>query len=160
MILLAGLALLGACTAPERNAVPAGLPYFATLQPDEAWGRRGPSSKQPVLWQYQRRGLPLLVVDETPLWRQVRDFEGDTVWMRDFLLTTRHPTAMIIAKTPVPLYRMAGDDENVIAYADPGAILRLGPCEQSRCQLRKDKIRGWAEKSGLWGVDIPAKPPK
>jgi SH3-like domain-containing protein len=63
---------------------------------------------------------------------------------------------MIKAKTPIPLYRSMGEDQTVIAYADPMALLHLGPCQEQRCQLKQGNIRGWAERSALWGVDIPA----
>lgn len=124
---------------------------------DEAWGRRGPSYKQPVLWEYRRRGLPLLVVDKTEYWRQVVDPDGTMVWMHSSQLANRS-IVMVRAKAPIPLYRMAGEDLTVIAYADPMALLHLGPCQGTRCQLKKDNIRGWAEKDALWGVDIPASP--
>lgn len=148
------LLLFGACTPNAQNSKPAELPYFVNLQPDEAWGRRGPSYKQPVLWVYKRRGLPLLVIDETTFWRQVRDADGAVVWMHKSLLSSR-PMAMVIAKSPIPLYRTASEDETVVAYADPRALLRLGPCQSGRCQLKKGNIRGWADKSALWGAVIP-----
>jgi SH3-like domain-containing protein len=152
---IAALVLITSCGQNAQNKAPAELPYFANLRPDEAWGRRGPSYKQPVLWEYRRRGLPLLVIDKTELWRQVRDPQGDTVWIHKSLLS-RNGIVMIKTKTPIPLYRAMGEDQSVIAYADPMALLRLGPCQGQRCQLRQGNIRGWADRSALWGVDIPA----
>jgi SH3-like domain-containing protein len=150
------LVLITACGQGTHQSAPAELPYFTNLRPDEAWGRRGPSYKQPVLWEYRRRGLPLLVVDETVFWRQVLDPDGDRVWMHKSLLSNRS-IVMVMADKPIPLYRTMGEDQTVVAYADPKALLRLGPCQGTRCQLRKDNIRGWADKSKLWGVDVPKK---
>ncbi|PHS27264.1 MAG: hypothetical protein COA84_04530 [Robiginitomaculum sp.] len=151
---LGALVLIASCGQNTQSKATAEVPYFANLRPDEAWGRRGPSYKQPVLWEYRRRGLPLLVVDKTTFWRQVRDPEGDLVWMHKSLLS-RNRIVMIKAKAPIPLYRAMGEDQTVIAYADPMALLQLGPCQEQRCQLRQGNIRGWAERSALWGVDIP-----
>lgn len=149
------LITLGACTPRGQQRTPNEPPYFASLRPDEAWGRRGPSYDQPVLWEYQRSGLPLLVIDETPFWRQVLDHEGVKVWMHKSLLSTR-PTALIVAEKPVAMFRAAGDNETVIAYIQPNVIVRLGACIENRCQVRKEKIRGFVEKKALWGVKVPS----
>ncbi len=152
---LGALVLIAACGQNAQNKASTEVPYFSNLAHNEAWGRRGPSYKQPVLWEYHRRGLPLLVVDETEYWHQIVDPEGTKVWMHTSQLA-KLSIVMVRAKTPIPLYRMAGEDLTVIAYADPMALLRLGPCQDQRCQLRQGNIRGWAERSVLWGVDIPA----
>ncbi len=149
------LILLVACNPSAQDATQTEPPYFVSLRPDEVWGRRGPSYKQPVLWEYRRRGLPVLVVDETPFWRQVIDPAGEKVWMHKSLLSTR-AMVMVVADKPVPIYRTEGQDQIVIAYADPNALLRLGPCLNGRCQVRKENVRGWAEKNVLWGADVSA----
>jgi len=149
-----GLVLIAACGQNTQKNTPSEVPYFTNLRPNEAWGRRGPSYRQPVLWEYRRRGLPLLVIDETAFWRRVLDPQGDRVWMHKSLLS-RRSIVMVMANQPIPLYRTMGDDQTVVAYADPQALLRLGPCQGDRCQIRKDNIRGWADKAGLWGVNIP-----
>ncbi len=153
--LLLGLVLISACMPKGQTRKPSEPPYFASLRPDEAWGRRGPSYDQPVLWEYRRRGLPLLVIDETPFWRQILDHEGDKVWMHKSLLSLR-ATVMVVSAQPAPLFRAAGDDQTVSAYAAPFAVLRLVQCLGDRCLVKKDNIRGWAEKQTLWGVEIPA----
>lgn len=151
----AALLLLQGCTPKGQNTAPETPPYFASLKHSKSWGRRGPSRAQPVLWEYHWRGLPMLVVDAIPQWRQVRGPDGEVVWMSATLLS-RRPMAMIRDAKPVPLYRTAGGDQSIIAYADPGALLRLGQCLKSRCALSHDNIRGWADKAALWGVDARA----
>jgi len=154
-VLLMALLVTGACTQQRQDDDARQPPYFASLRHDKSWGRRGPSYDQPVLWEYQRRGLPVLVIEQTPQWRKIVDPDGMTVWMHRSRLSTR-AMAMVRAKTPAALYRSAGSGQIIIAYADPGALLRLGPCVQVRCQLKAGNIRGWVRKSALWGVDTKA----
>jgi SH3-like domain-containing protein len=151
-IFIGAFLLVGGCSPDKDEAAPKTLPYFVNIQPGKAWGRRGPSYDQPVLWEYKRAGLPMLVIDKTLHWRQVRDPDGVETWMRDFLLSSPS-MVMVRSKTPLPLYRAPGDNPVVIAYADPGALLQIGLCQNRRCQVQKGNIRGWAEGAGLWGVD-------
>ncbi len=104
-------------------------------------------------------GLPLLVVDKTVLWCQVIDPEGEKVWMHKSRLSTR-AMVMVKAETPVALYRTEGEGQTVIAYADPNALLRLGPCLGDSCQVKKGSVRGWVKKNALWGVDVAVLTPE
>ena len=53
---------------------------FGTLKFDEANLRTGPGREYPVLWQYRKSGLPLLVDAEFGIWRKVVDHEGNGGW--------------------------------------------------------------------------------
>ena len=41
------------------------LPRFESLRYSAVHGRRGPHLDHPILWRYEREGLPMLVVRET-----------------------------------------------------------------------------------------------
>jgi len=58
------------------------VPRFVSLKFSKVNGRTGPSRDHPIAWQYQRRGLPLMIVAETEMWRKVRDISGDEAWVR------------------------------------------------------------------------------
>ena len=49
------------------------LPRFVSIKSDAANVRRGPGPDFPLLWQYQRRNLPLEIIGEYDGWRQIRD---------------------------------------------------------------------------------------
>lgn len=38
------------------------------------------------------------------------------------------------------------------AYAERGALARLGDCETNWCQISADGYSGWVLKSQIWGV--------
>ena len=57
------------------------MPRYASLKFDEVNGRAGPSTDYPVRWNYERAGLPVIVIRESKEWRMIRDPMGDEVWV-------------------------------------------------------------------------------
>ena len=82
-IVISGTFLLCAAAAAEGPQVTRisqfsgkAVPRFETLKFAAVNGRSGPSREQSVVWRYERKGLPLLIIKETRDWRRVRDPSG------------------------------------------------------------------------------------
>src|SRR5690349_19749693 len=65
-----------------RKTGPSGLPLprFVSLKADEVNVRQGPGWDHAVAWVYRRIGLPVEVIAEYDVWRQIRDSEGASGW--------------------------------------------------------------------------------
>lgn len=112
--------------------------------------RTGPGRQYPIKWTYQRRLLPLEVIDEHGPWRKVRDHENITGWMHVVLLSGKR-TAMIRGKTRT-LYRDNTTGSPVLLTAEPGVIGEVVECQAIWCQLEIDNSDAWIEKRHIWGV--------
>lgn len=124
-------------------------PRFVTLKSGDVVGRAGPSRDHPARWRYQRAGLPVLIIAETPLWRRVEDPDGEQVWMLHSLLSGRRA---VYAREQTDLMARADDEASLIARIEPGAILWLERCRAGWCRLSADGRRGWARAGAFWGV--------
>jgi len=153
-------AFLIAFTALSQTAPPAAaqscdtfsglpVPRFVSLRFSEAAGRAGPSEDHPIAWMYQRAGLPVQVIAETPDWRRVRDPDGEEVWMHRRLLSGRRAVRALDASDM--LARPEGEAA-LVARIEPGAVLWLERCRAGWCRLEADGQRGWAEAATFWGV--------
>ena len=127
------------------------LPRFESLRYSAVHGRQGPNLDHPILWRYEREGLPMLVVRETHGWRRVRDPDGDEVWMQARMLSATR-TALITRD--VELKRRPGADSPARARLKPGVIVELGECDQGWCEIEIGRDNGWVAKSDLWGAEI------
>jgi SH3-like domain-containing protein len=105
------------------------LPRFESLRYSAVHGRQGPNLDHPILWRYEREGLPMLVVRETHGWRRVRDPEGE-------------------------LKRRPSEDAASKARLRSGVIAELGDCEDGWCEVQIGRERGWVSKSVLWGTEV------
>ena len=137
---------VGAANTPSGFKVP----RYVSLKYSKTNGRSGPSMEHSVLWQYRKRGLPVIVVAETEQWRKIRDINGDEAWIYlSGLSGQRH----VIATHQIDILRRPKTDAPLIAIAQKDALLKLEICEDDWCRVMADgKIKGWAERENLWGA--------
>ena len=129
------------------------VPRFVSLKYSKVNGRTGPSRNHAIAWQYQRRGLPLLIVAETEMWRKVRDISGDEAWV--------HKPALSGSRTVIALQntslRVRPDAQaREVARTEPKALLRLEECRDGWCEVKAENgLKGWARQDTLWGASRP-----
>lgn len=142
---LIGLAAPAAAQAP----VSVQLPYWASINVDEARMRKGPSPHVPVVWEYRRKHLPVKVVAIHENWRKVVDPDGTEGWMASRLLS-RARTAIVTGETR-PL-RVSPSPEAKLAYrAEAGVVGLLGQCRDGFCLLDVKGRKGWVAEAHIWG---------
>jgi len=129
------------------------VPRFVSLKFSKVNGRTGPSRDHPIAWQYQRRGLPLMIVAETEMWRKVRDISGDEAWVRKPALSGSR-TVLTLQTTSIRSRPNANARE--IARTEPKALLRLQDCKSGWCEVKSESgLKGWARQDMLWGAKRP-----
>ena len=87
--------------------------------------RTGPGKKYPIIWQYQRRHLPMKVIGEFDVWRKVVDHEGITGWMHVSTLSVKRMA--LIADTTVEIHTSDDPNSRVRAVAEKGVLVELKP---------------------------------
>lgn len=139
--------------AAERRGGESGLPLprYASLASDEVNMRKGPGPEYPIRWVYRRRGLPVRIVDEADTWRKIEDPEGDTGWVHAALLSSRR--TVVVKGDIAPVYRGPSRTARLSLRVEPGVIGQLARCEAEWCLVEFDGVRGWIERTSLWGVD-------
>ena len=126
------------------------VPRFESLRYSAVHGRQGPNLDHPILWRYEREGLPMLIVRETHGWRRVRDPDGDEVWMQARMLSTQR-TALVTKE--VELKRDPHEASRSKARIKTGVIAELIACEEGWCEIETGRQSGWVPKRVLWGTE-------
>jgi len=145
--LIIGL-LLAAILSP---AFAGEVPRFVSLRADEINVRAGPGVQYPIAWVFVRRGLPVEVVAEFELWRKVRDRDGAEGWVHRSLLSGKR-SVVVRGKTIGVLFKDAGSNSVPVARVEPGVVADIVKCAEGWCRVEVAGIRGWIERSRLWGV--------
>ena len=171
---LAGLAalvlsLVGPSRAPGQSVagdhqqlgVATGLPVprFVSLKSDRVNLRKGPGTEYPTSWVFRRAGLPVELLQEFEMWRQVRDAEGATGWVLQSMLSGRR-TALVLpwevkAGQPplqVPLRRAGRETASLVAHVEAGVVANVRSCDGRWCLLNIGEFKGYIEQKKLWGV--------
>lgn len=125
---------------------------FVAMRADKVNARSGPNTNYPITWIYQQQYYPVEIIAEYEQWRKIRDYEGDTSWIRKNLLSnTRY--ALIIEPGENNIYKKDDAGADIIAKVESGVIGKIKRCTTSYCLLEfKDDIRGWIKREALYGV--------
>ncbi len=127
------------------------IPRFVSLKKSPANARVGPGPNYPVHWVYLRAGLPVEITAEHNNWRRIRDRGGDEAWVYHALVDGRRTA--IVKDRQVTVWRKQSDGKNdVLAYLDPEVIVRVRNCSEAQCRIEIDGIKGWVDRSALWGL--------
>lgn len=134
----------------ELKETTACSPRFASLRSKNVNSRVGPGNTYPIEWHYARQNLPVEIIAEFDVWRQIRDPDGSISWVHKSLLSgKRH--AMILHKNR-KLFCEPNVSARVVAIAEPGVIGRLLECRQAWCKIDVEKSQGWVKRRFLSGV--------
>jgi SH3-like domain-containing protein len=134
------------------EAGPSGLPLprFVALKSDRINVRAGPGSRYPVVWVFQRKAMPVEVLNEFEQWRKVRDIDGAEGWVQQSLLTGRR-SAIVVGERRV-LWSEPDEGSIPLVVAEPGVQARLNKCQDAWCSIRIERDSGWMRREHLWGV--------
>jgi SH3-like domain-containing protein len=140
-----------------RKTGPSGLPLprFVSLKADEVNVRRGPGWDHAVAWVFRRAGLPVEVIAEHDVWRQVRDSEGATGWVIGSLLSGRRTVLVAPWKTDkrtIDLYEAADRPNAVTAKLAPGVLGDVENCDGGWCRIETGGVSGYISQDLLWGA--------
>ena len=142
------LILLAAAPAAAQDRQP---PYWASIASGEAMMRTGPARTYPGIWLYQRRDLPVRVLQRYESWRLIEDPDGARGWMLSTMLSDRR-TVMVKPGDPRPI-RVQPDEASPARYlAEPGVVGRISRCRDGWCRIAVDKREGFIRTSDIWGV--------
>jgi SH3-like domain-containing protein len=125
------------------------VPRFESLRYSAVNGRKGPSRDHEILWRYERFGMPVLIIKETRNWVQVRDADGDEVWVHARMLGE---TRYVLLLKDTLLRRKAQAASTSRATLQRGVVAELGACDEHWCKIRAGKYEGWVDRPSLWGV--------
>ncbi len=127
------------------------IPRFVSLRGDKVYARTGPGTRYPVKWVYQRKNLPVEIVNEFDTWRKVRDVDGEEGWIHQSLLSGKRYVS-VNASASIPLYQDRNDAARVVALVESESIFRVNECDNGWCFLSKTDYEGWIAYNSLWGI--------
>lgn len=127
------------------------LPRFVSVRSDRVYARTGPGTRYPIKWVYERKDLPVEIVQEFDTWRKIRDMDGEEGWVHQSLLSGKR-YAVVSADQGLPLYREPNDQSRAVALVEPKAILELDSCENQWCEVNASGLSGWIHYDNIWGV--------
>jgi SH3-like domain-containing protein len=156
-----GLLLLGGWTAAPQGTGPGPatgistklpVPRFVSLRSAQVNFRAGPGFQYPVTWTYERDGLPVEIIGEFDVWRQILAPDGGTGWVHEALLRARR--SFIVTVPQAALLNAPQSDASIVAYLDKGVGGELLTCDSDSdyCRVSAAHESGYLAREDFWGA--------
>lgn len=132
---------------------PSGLeiPRFVSFKSNKIFARKGPGKRFPIEWVYQRRNLPVEVIQEFDTWRKVKDHEGAESWVHQSLISGER-YVVVTAEPYARLFTASSEDSKVVALVENSTVLEVQACKESFCKVDSANFSGWISKKAVWGI--------
>ena len=122
---------------------------FLSLKNEEVNLRTGPSFNHPIKLIYNKKYLPVIILDQSGPWRKIKDFENNTGWIHTVLLSKKK--SAINTKNNSVLYKKPTIYSKPIARLEVGRLVLIKKCKEKWCKITSGGFKGWVFESSLWG---------
>jgi SH3-like domain-containing protein len=122
---------------------------FLSLKNSEVNLRQGPSFEYPIKLIYNKKYLPVFILDKSETWRKIGDLENNTGWIHISQLTKKK--SAINTKNNTILYKKPTIFSEPIAKIEVGRLLLIKKCKIRWCKVMSENFKGWVLKDTLWG---------
>ena len=122
---------------------------FLSLKNNEVNLRQGPSFEYPIKLVYKKKYLPVIIIDKSETWRQIKDFENNYGWIHISQLSKRKSGINI--KDNSIVYKNATIYSKPVAKLETGRLVLISKCKIKWCKITSGNFDGWILKSYLWG---------
>ncbi len=127
--------------------------YFASLRASETNVRAGPGQHYPVKFTFKIKNLPVRVISEYDNWNEIKDYEGQTGWVSQSLLTKKRHLMVQTSQAFVNMYSKSNEKSRVIFRLENHVIGEYLGCKQDWCSIRVNDKKGWVLQSLVFGKD-------
>ena len=124
-------------------------PKYASLKKDRVYLRWNASFDAPIKFIYQKKNLPILIIDKYDVWKKVRDIEGTEGWIHTSMISNKKT---FINNKEQNLLKYKDNINIVNAIVKKGVVGKIINCDEIFCKVKIKPYTGWVEKKYLWGI--------
>ena len=122
---------------------------FLMLKNNKVNVRYGPSFEYPIKFIYNKKYLPLKVIDKKENFRRVIDHKKNSGWIHVSQL--KKSNSLVVTKKKI-MFQKSSSFSKPLVWVDAGRLLIIKKCEENWCKVQTEKYKGWVEITNLWGV--------
>jgi len=122
---------------------------FLSLKNHEVNLRLGPSFQYPIKLIYNKKYLPVLILEKSETWRKIKDFESNSGWIHISQLSKRQ-TAINYKNNSI-LFKKPTIYSEPLVKLELGRLVLIKKCNLKWCKITSGGFSGWVDKNSLWG---------
>ncbi len=141
---------VGLPTVGDSTHLP--LPRFASLKSASVDLRVGPGYRYPRAWVLQSRGLPVKIIREYDVWRQIETADGTQGWVKSSALAGKRD--FLVLTGGADLHSTTEASSDVVARLDANVIGHIDSCAigSDWCKVDTGSTKGWIQRDGFFGA--------
>ena len=109
--------------------------YFASLRAMETNVRSGPGTNYPIKFTYKTKSIPVHVINDYDNWSEIEDYEGQSGWISQSLLTKKRTLIVRISKEYTNMYKKSNEQSRVIYHLENNVIGDYVKCVEEWCAI-------------------------
>ena len=122
---------------------------FLSLKNNKVNLRQGPSFKYPIKLTYNKKYLPVIILDKSETWRKIKDFENNSGWIHVSQLSKKKSAINI--KNNSILFKKPTIYSKPLVRLESGRLVMVKKCKVKWCKIESGDYQGWIYKKNLWG---------
>ena len=122
---------------------------FLTLKNNEVNLRQGPSFEYPIKLIYKKKYLPVMILNKSETWREIKDFENNSGWMHISQLSKKKSAINLVNNSII--YKKYSIYSKPIVKLEVGRLVLIHKCKIKWCKVTSNNYSGWILKDSLWG---------
>ena len=123
--------------------------YYLTLRSSKVNLRQGPSLNHPIKLVYNKKFLPVLILDKSYNFRKIKDHENNSGWIHVSQLSKKR--AALNNKDKSIIFRKPSLYSKPLAVVQKGRLCIVKKCKVHWCKIRTGEFTGWIKKENLIG---------
>jgi SH3-like domain-containing protein len=127
--------------------------YFASLRAEETNVRSGPGQNYPIKFTFKLRGIPVRVISEYDNWNEIHDYEGQSGWVTQSLLTKKRTLMVKTSKSFINMHSKNNEKSRIIFRLENNVIGDYLKCVEDWCGIKITGKKGWVKDVDLFGGD-------
>lgn len=125
--------------------------YFSSLRSSETNVRAGPGQHYPIKFTFKAKSLPVRVINEYDNWCEIEDYEGQSGWVSQNLLTKKRMLLVLTNKPYIDMHTKNNEKSRVIFHLENNVTGEYLKCLEGWCAIKVNDKKGWVKASEVFG---------
>ena len=123
--------------------------YFLMLKNNKVNVRYEPDLNSPIKYIYNKKNLPIKVIDKKENFRRIIDIKNNSGWIHTSQL--RKNKSFIILENQI-LFSKPTKYSKPIVKISSGRLLLVKKCKLKWCRVKTENYTGWIKSEKVWGA--------
>ncbi len=122
--------------------------YFLMLKNNKVNVRHGPSFDYPIKFIYNKKFLPIKIIDKKENFRRIIDHKKNSGWIH--ISQLKKSKSLIILEDKI-LFKNSSKFSKPLAKLKKGRLVIVKKCKSKWCKVEVEKYTGWINIKNVWG---------